>query len=130
MKKHSITYLITKSIFVGFFFLSFGLNAQTETVNTLEVKFISHEQYVYYLKIQPQVEQGAFVDDSGIKYLVLSGINSLFDLLKNSEFERSANMKNADKKIVYISTFDESQMFLKTPYIVNYDNKGNYSVIE
>jgi hypothetical protein len=85
---------------------------------------------VYYLKIQPQVEQGAFVDDSGIKYLVLSGINSLFDLLKNSEFERSANMKNADKKIVYISTFDESQMFLKTPYIVNYDNKGNYSVIE
>lgn len=115
---------VTKKLLVAvFLFLSFNISAQT-----IEVKFLDKEQYVYYLKKHPQTEQGFFIDEKGTKYLVLSETNSLFDLLKKSQLDGLINAKEVNKEIVYVTTTDITNFKHKTPYVIDYDNKGNYSI--
>lgn len=125
-------YILKKIIFVSCLFLSFGISAQSNkekiSTHSIEIKFLDKEQYAYYLKKHPQTEQGFFIDKNGTKYLVLSETNSLFDILKKSQLDGLIKAKEVNPEIVYVTTTDLINYNHKTPYIIDYDNNGSYSI--
>jgi len=109
---------------------SFAQEKNNSSSKTAEVKFYPREMYDYYLKKNPNVIPGTFVDESGVKYLVVPELEGLKNAISNLKIEELLNKNEANKHIVYVSTFNQAHYNRAAPYFISYDDKGRILIKE